>query len=162
MAATTVYFIPEYKLMVRLSDNQKATITSELNEYLCDSFTQTEQEYSIAKGQVVTLESLILNLACEGIDIGSKTFIKGLSNCLKALQRKPKMSSNAWETTSEDVSNVLHSMNKRITEKQTEKILNNLDQFAIENSALQANDLETQTTYAYEEIKRQITEENLI
>lgn len=64
--------------------------------------------------------------------------------------------SNAWETTTEDVLNVVHSMGKKLKENEADEILNNLDQFAIEDAALNGNDIEEQTDYAYDEIKRQL------
>jgi hypothetical protein len=67
--------------------------------------------------------------------------------------------SNAWETTDEDVLNVLNSMGKK--DSSAEDVLSNLDHYKIERAALKGNDLETQTEYAYEEIKRQLTEGDL-
>ena len=65
--------------------------------------------------------------------------------------------SSAWETTVEDVQNVLKKMGKTCTEEQADQIHSSLDHQEIERSALQGNDMETQTEYAYEEINRQIT-----
>jgi hypothetical protein len=64
--------------------------------------------------------------------------------------------SNAWETTSDDVLNVIHKMGRKATSDTVETIFDSLDHFEIEHSAMQANDLETQTEYAYVEIERQI------
>lgn len=64
--------------------------------------------------------------------------------------------SNAWETTTDDVLNVVHNMGKKLQDNEAEEILNNLDQFAIEDAALNGNDIETQTEYAYEEIEKQL------
>jgi hypothetical protein len=66
--------------------------------------------------------------------------------------------SNAWEITTDDVLNVAHEMGMKLTTEETEKIYNDLDHFLIEEAALNGKDLEEQTDYAYEEIKRQITE----
>jgi hypothetical protein len=64
--------------------------------------------------------------------------------------------SNAWETTFDDVLNVLHKIDRKATNDQVETIFNSLDNFKIEDAALRGNDMETQTRYAYEEIERQI------
>lgn len=66
--------------------------------------------------------------------------------------------SNAWETTTDDVLNVAHEMGMKLTTQEVEKIYNDLDHEIIEVAALNGKDLEEQTDYAYEEIKRQITE----
>lgn len=68
--------------------------------------------------------------------------------------------SNAWETTYDDVLNVAHRMGKKLTEDQTHTIHNELDHFKIEDAALNGNDMDTQTEYAYEEIERQMKEIN--
>ena len=64
--------------------------------------------------------------------------------------------SNAWETTTEDVLNVIHKMGRKATSDQVETIFDSLDHFKIEDAVIRANDLETQRTYAYAEIERQI------
>ena len=64
--------------------------------------------------------------------------------------------SNAWETTVDDVLNVAHQTGRKLTAEQAEKLFNDLNQFEIECSALMGNDLETQTEYAYVEIRRQL------
>lgn len=63
--------------------------------------------------------------------------------------------SNAWETTIDDVLNVAHKMGRKLTADEAEELHNALDQFEIECEALRGNDIETQTEYAYEEIRRQ-------
>lgn len=70
--------------------------------------------------------------------------------------------SNAWETTEDDVLNVVHRMGKKLKAGQAEEILFCLNQFNIEDEALRGNDIETQTEYAYQEIERQIREDKLI
>jgi len=70
--------------------------------------------------------------------------------------------SNAWETTSDDVLNVVHKLGKKITGDKTEEIHNNLDMYLIENEALRGDSIEDQTNYAYQEIARQIKEGNLL
>jgi len=70
--------------------------------------------------------------------------------------------SNAFEITPDDILNVVHRMGKKITGEKCNDLLESLDQFKIENEALRANDLETQTDYAYQEIERQIKEGNLL
>jgi len=68
--------------------------------------------------------------------------------------------SNAWETTTDDVENVLrnngiedHEMNE---EKIEELIDFRLDHDGIEKEALRGEDMDEQTTFAYAEIKRQL------
>jgi len=73
--------------------------------------------------------------------------------------------SNAWETTEDDVLNVVHNMGKKISGDKCHEILNALDHFKIECEALQATDpdpCDSQTDAAYQEIRRQIEEENLL
>lgn len=69
---------------------------------------------------------------------------------------------NAWETTTDDVLNVIHSIGKKATGDKVQEILDNLDQFSIEDAALNGDSMDEQTKYAYEEIKNQITKENLL
>lgn len=64
--------------------------------------------------------------------------------------------SNTWETTIDDVLNVIHKMGRKATSDQVETIFDSLDHFNIEAAALQANDLNAQTDLAYAEIERQI------
>jgi len=64
--------------------------------------------------------------------------------------------SNAWETTTEDVQNVLSQMGKSASEQEVEQIHNSLDMDEVERSALEGGDMEQQTEYAYTEIRRQI------
>lgn len=66
--------------------------------------------------------------------------------------------SNAWETTYDDVLNVAHRMGKKLSGDQTDTIYDNLDHFKIEDAALNGNDIQKQTEYAYEEIERQMKE----
>jgi hypothetical protein len=72
--------------------------------------------------------------------------------------------SNAWETTDEDIINVVRDirMGKIASEPAVKRILENLDHDSIEKAALNGNDLDEQTRYAYEEIKKQLIEKNLI
>ena len=67
--------------------------------------------------------------------------------------------SNAFELTVDDVLNVVHIMGKKIGGDKANEIFNNLNHFKVEEAALSGND---QTTYAYKEIERQITEDKLI
>jgi ribosome maturation protein Sdo1 len=71
--------------------------------------------------------------------------------------------SNAWETTDEDIINVVRDIRKgKIANTRTvERILKNLDHAAIEKAALHGNDLDKQTQYAHEEIKRQIIKKGI-
>lgn len=70
--------------------------------------------------------------------------------------------SNAWETTTDDILNVIHELGKKSDTDKVEEIYNELDLYIIEDAALQGNDIEEQTNYAYDEIKRQIVDNNLI
>jgi hypothetical protein len=70
--------------------------------------------------------------------------------------------SNAWETTAEDVMNVVNCMEREIQKADAEKILNLLNHGAIEKAVLYGNDLGSQVEYAYQEIKEQIIEGDLI
>lgn len=70
--------------------------------------------------------------------------------------------SKAWETTDEDVLNVIQGMGNTASEDIVQGILSTLDQYSIESAALYGNSMEDQTNYAYEEIKKQIIEKNLL
>lgn len=69
--------------------------------------------------------------------------------------------SNAWETTDEDIINVLHTMNIKNPEIFVEHVITKLDLFKVEKAALKGNDIDEQTNYAYEEIKEQIIDKEL-
>lgn len=64
----------------------------------------------------------------------------------------------AWETTDEDVANVLSRLHpsRTYTVKETIQILGNLDHNKIEKAALYGNDIDEQTNYAYDEIEKQL------
>ena len=62
----------------------------------------------------------------------------------------------AWETTVEDVENVLTRMGRERIDAL--KIHNSLDMYAIEKAALLGDDMEEQTESASAEIERQIKE----
>lgn len=68
---------------------------------------------------------------------------------------------NAWETTEDDVLNVIHNMGRKATSEKIQEIMDDLDNFSIEDAALNGDSMDEQTKYAYEEIKRQITEKGL-
>ena len=70
--------------------------------------------------------------------------------------------SNAFEVTTDDVLNVVHRMGKKINGEKCHEIHAALDHNLVECEALRANDLETQTEYAYQEIEHQIKEGNLL
>ena len=62
-----------------------------------------------------------------------------------------------FEVTSEDVAKVIGEREgKSCTEERARLILSWLDRNAIEDAALHGVDLDEQTTYAQEEIKRQL------
>ena len=62
----------------------------------------------------------------------------------------------AWETTTDDIQNVLSKMECSVDENKALLILGDIDTDAVEKAALYGNDMETQTEYAYEEIKKQL------
>jgi len=66
--------------------------------------------------------------------------------------------SNAWETTIDDVENVLVSMGiNGVSEEKLEEITDfKIDHVAIEKAALYGESMEKQTDYAYEEIEKQL------
>lgn len=64
--------------------------------------------------------------------------------------------SNAWETTVDDVLNVVHQMGRKLTAEEADELHGALDHFEIECEALRGNNMETQTEYAYVEIRRQL------
>ena len=65
----------------------------------------------------------------------------------------------AWETTVEDVENVLASMGK--SPGKAEGIFDELNCVAVAEAALTETDFEKQVAAAYQEIENQIREENL-
>lgn len=63
--------------------------------------------------------------------------------------------SNAWETTSDDIANVLDR--NRAFDYDAEEICDFvIDHDAVEKAALYGNDIEEQTEFAYQEIERQL------
>jgi hypothetical protein len=66
----------------------------------------------------------------------------------------------AWETTVEDVENVLRSMGK--SEGKAEGIFDELDCEEIAEAALTETKFEKQVAAAYQEIENQIREDNLL
>ena len=71
--------------------------------------------------------------------------------------------SNAWETTFDDIENVLNRMGyKGNDEVLTRRILGDLDHNEIEAAALHGDAIEDQTDYAYDEIERQIKVNKLL
>lgn len=69
----------------------------------------------------------------------------------------------AWETTPEDIRNVMAKHGKgTLTDKRSEDIRFNLNEDLIEKAALYGNDISEQTDYAYQEIERQLKEKNLL
>ena len=66
----------------------------------------------------------------------------------------------AWETTVEDVENVLRRMGK--SEGKAEGIFDELDCEEVARAALRSTDFGEQVAGAYTEIQRQITEGNLL
>jgi len=70
--------------------------------------------------------------------------------------------SNAFEITPDDVYIVALCMGKKIDEDKCEEIHDELDHELVEHEALKALDMEQQTEAAYQEIERQIREDNLL
>lgn len=66
----------------------------------------------------------------------------------------------AWETTVEDVENVLRGMGKAVNK--AEGIFDELDCDEVANAALTETDFEKQVNAAYQEIENQIREKNLL
>jgi hypothetical protein len=75
-----------------------------------------------------------------------------------------KTRSMAWETTADDVLNVLDGMTNRLrsTLMEADAVLKKLDHGKIEDAALHGNEMDEQVSYAYKEIKKQIIEGKLI
>ena len=82
--------------------------------------------------------------------------------------------SNAWETTTEDILNIIKRKDISISENQNwstdldeaaEEIefeLNSEDHARIEKAVLYGNDLESQTEYAYDELEKILIEKEII
>lgn len=73
--------------------------------------------------------------------------------------------STAFEITVEDVENVFEQAGKPISSAQAEKIFDEViapEDGRIEKAALWGNDMETQTSYAYQEIKTILIEAKLL
>jgi len=64
--------------------------------------------------------------------------------------------SMAWETTLEDVENVLRRMGRKLRPESVRVLYEDLDQATIEKAALYGDSMEKQTEYAYDEIERQL------
>ena len=70
--------------------------------------------------------------------------------------------SNAWETTLEDVKIVLDQSGSNRDPKEVFDILDNEDLYRIEESALEGDDMDEQTFYAYEMIRLILEEKGFI
>lgn len=66
--------------------------------------------------------------------------------------------SRAWETTLEDVQNVLRKMGRCDDFHYARDVHNNLNHNAITIAALEGDEMDEQVGYAYDEIERQIRE----
>jgi hypothetical protein len=64
----------------------------------------------------------------------------------------------AFEISVEDVEHVLSGMGRPHTEADAQRVFGLLDQATVESAALHADDMDTQTEYAYAEVERQISE----
>lgn len=62
----------------------------------------------------------------------------------------------AWETTVEDVQNVLRRMGRKLRPESMRVLYEELDQSSIEKAALYGSDMDEQVKYAYDEIERQL------
>jgi len=70
--------------------------------------------------------------------------------------------SNAWETTLEDIAQVLDQTCSNTDPKEVFDILDNEDLYRIEESALEGDDMDEQTFYAYEMIRLILEEKGFI
>ena len=70
--------------------------------------------------------------------------------------------SSAWETTVDDVLNVLKEEGVSKTEEEAESILDDLDHDKIEKEALRGDNMDEQVDYAYLEIKEQLIEMGIV
>lgn len=68
----------------------------------------------------------------------------------------------AWETTVDDVLNVLKEEGVSKTEEEAESILDDLDHDKIEKEALRGDNMDEQVDYAYLEIKEQLIEMGIV
>jgi hypothetical protein len=66
--------------------------------------------------------------------------------------------SAAWETTEEDIANVLEKMCVHKNSEEINEILNNLDTDKIEREALRGDDMDEQIDLAYLEIAEQLSD----
>lgn len=62
----------------------------------------------------------------------------------------------AWETTVEDLENVLSRMGRSLRPESLRVLYEELDQGAIERAALSGDGMDEQVKYAYDEIERQM------
>jgi len=69
----------------------------------------------------------------------------------------------AFEVTHEDIANVLNDKHKRhATESEIQDAYDSLDMDKVEKAALYGDELDIQTQYAYEEIRKQLSESGQI
>lgn len=69
---------------------------------------------------------------------------------------------SAFEITVEDVMQVCSENDKEVSYEEAEKLYDQLDLVKVTEAALHGDEMEQQTDYAYEEIKRQLKELNLL
>lgn len=70
--------------------------------------------------------------------------------------------SNAWETTTDDVANVLRQHDMVLSEAELERVTEELDHDAIEKTVLHYCNMDTQTDAAYCEIEDQLMAKGVI
>jgi sporulation-control protein spo0M len=68
----------------------------------------------------------------------------------------------AWETTDQDIVNVMGNHDHDITDERAQEILEKIDITAVEGAALRGDEMEQQTHYAYGEIERQLVALNFL
>ena len=71
--------------------------------------------------------------------------------------------SMAWETTYDDIVNVLGGLGIYVSDERIDEILDfQIDHDAVEHEALRAVTMDRQTEYAHEEIKKQLKASGVI
>lgn len=76
----TEYMIPHYPISVTVNKDGVGTIKSDLKEQYED------KRLPMIGAQINAIESFILALACEGIDVSDSKFAAAIGTCLEAIE----------------------------------------------------------------------------
>ena len=72
------------------------------------------------------------------------------------------MNGTAWQTTTDDIANVLRAWGIEKIEGELERLSDRLDHNEVENAALNGDEMDEQTNYTYGEIELQLVQMGIL